>query len=148
VGRTRKEIIMIDELKVALANHIESALIVWGYHWNVEGIDFNQYHSFFGEIYSEYFDQVDTLAEYVRIISKAEEYVNASVDVVKANKTVKSNVIVGSKPKEMCAAILVLNSVLLEDLTILFKLATTAGEQGLANYCAGQMKSFGGNFLP
>ena len=130
---------MIDELKVALANHIESALTVQGYHWNIEGIDFNQYHSFFGEIYVEYFDQVDTLAEYVRIISKAEEYVNASVDVVKANKTVKSNVVTGSKPKEMVKEILVLNDVLLANVSTLFKLATTAGEQGLANYCAGQM---------
>ena len=133
---------MIDELKVALANHIESALTVWGYHWNVEGIDFNQYHSFFGEIYSEYFDQVDTLAEYVRIISKAEEYVNASVDVVKANKTVKSNVVTGSKPKEMVKEILVLNDVLLANVSTLFKLATTAGEQGLANYCADQMNAY------
>jgi starvation-inducible DNA-binding protein len=130
---------IIDELKVTLANHIESALTVWGYHWNIEGVDFNQYHTFFSEIYNEYFDQVDTLAEYVRIVSKAEEYVNASVDVVKANKTVKSKIVVGSKPKEMVKEILVLNDALLADMANMFKLSTAAGEQGLANYCAGQM---------
>jgi len=128
---------MIDELKVALANHIEAALTVQGYHWNVTGIDFNQYHSFFGEIYVEYFDQVDRLAEYIRIVSKAEEYVNASVDIVKINKTIKSKIIVGSKPKEMVAEILVLNNTLLENINSLFKLATEANEQGLADYCAG-----------
>lgn len=130
---------IIDELKVALANHVESSLVVWGYHWSIEGIDFNQYHTFFGEIYNEYFDQVDTLAEYVRIISKAEEYVNASVAIVQANKTVKANVVIGSKPKEMVKEILVLNDALLADMAKLFKLGTAAGEQGLANYCAGQM---------
>ena len=130
---------MIDELKIALANHIEAALTVQGYHWNVTGIDFNQYHSFFGEIYVEYFDQVDRLAEYIRIVSKAEEYVNASVDIVKINKTIKSKIVVGSKPKEMVAEILVLNDTLLENINGLFKLATEANEQGLADYCAGYL---------
>jgi DNA-binding ferritin-like protein len=130
---------MIDELKVALANHIESSLIVWGYHWDVEGVDFNQYHSFFGEIKDLYYDQIDILAEYVRIISKAEEYVNASVDIVKVNKTVKAKIVVGSKPKEMVSEILVLNDALLADMENLFKLATSANEQGLANYAAGYM---------
>lgn len=128
---------MIDELKVALANHVESSLIVWGYHWDIEGIDFNQYHAFFSEIKDLYYDQIDILAEYVRIISKAEEYINASVDIVKLNKTVKSKIIVGSKPKEMVAAIIILNDVLLENMNSLFKLATEANEQGLANYAAG-----------
>ena len=132
---------IIDELKVALANHIEAALTVQSYHWNVEGLDFSQYHSFFGEVYVEYFDQVDRLAEYIRIISKAEEYVNASVDVVKLNKTVKSNVVVGSKPKQMIAEIIVLNDVLTENIDSLFKLATEANEQGLADYCAGYLDS-------
>lgn len=132
---------IIDELKVALANHIEAALTVQGYHWNIEGLDFSQYHSFFGEVYAEYFDQVDRLAEYVRIISKAEEYVNASVDVVKANKTVKSKIITGSKPKEMVEATIVLNDALTADIASLFKLATEANEQGLADYCAGYLDS-------
>lgn len=132
---------IIDELKVALANHIEAALTVQSYHWCVEGIDFSQYHSFFGEIYVEYFDQVDRLAEYVRIISKGEEYVNASVDVVKLNKTIKSNIVVGSKPKQMVSEIIVLNDVLTGNISFLFKLATEADEQGLADYCAGYLDS-------
>lgn len=130
---------IIDELKVALANHIESALTVQGYHWNVESIDFVQYHAFFGEIYVDYFDQVDILAEYIRIVSKAEEYVNASVDVVKANKTVKSKIIVGSKVKEMVAATIVLNDALLENMYTLFNEADEANEQGLADYCAARI---------
>ena len=132
---------IIDELKVALANHIEAALTVQSYHWNVTGIDFSQYHSFFGEVYVEYFDQVDRLAEYVRIISKAEEYVNASVDVVKLNKTIKSKVVVGSKPKDMVSEIIILNDALTENISSLFKLATEANEQGLADYCAGYLDS-------
>ena len=132
---------MIDELKVALANHIEAALTVQSYHWNVTGIDFNQYHSFFGEIYVEYFDQVDRLAEYIRIVSKAEEYVNASVEIVNINKTIKSKIIVGSKPKEMVSEVITLNDTLTENISSIFKLANSSNEQGLADYCAGYLDS-------
>ena len=132
---------MIDELKVALANHIEAALTVQSYHWNVTGIDFNQYHSFFGEIYVEYFDQVDRLAEYIRIVSKAEEYVNASVEIVNINKTIKSKIIVGSKPKEMISEVITLNDTLTENISSIFKLANSSNEQGLADYCAGYLDS-------
>lgn len=132
---------IIDELKVALANHIEAALTVQSYHWNVEGVDFSQYHSFFGEIYVEYFDQIDRLAEYIRIVSKAEEYVNASVDIVKLNKTIKSNVVVGSKPKQMVSEVIILNDTLTENISSLFKLASSSNEQGLADYCAGYLDS-------
>ncbi len=141
---------MIDELKVALANHIESALTVQSYHWNVEGDGFNHHHNFFSEIYEMYYDQVDRLAEYIRIISKAEEYVNASVDVVKINKTVKAKIIVGSKPKEMVSEILVLNNALLENMNTLFKLASEANEQGLADYCSSyidELKKFNWKLL-
>lgn len=128
-----------DTLKIALANHIESALTVQSYHWCIEGPDFNQYHSFFGEIYVDYFDQVDRLAEYIRIVSNATEYVNVSVDVIKVNKTVKSKIIVGDKPIDMCRQIIILNEELLNDYKTLFKEATDTNLEGLADYCAGRI---------
>ena len=79
-----------DQIKTTLANHIEASLVVQGYHWNVEGINFSEYHSLFGEIYSDYYAQVDTLAEYIRILSSSKEYVNASIDILKVNKTLKT----------------------------------------------------------
>lgn len=37
-----------------------------GYHWNVEGSDFKEYHAFFLEIYEDVFDSIDTYAENIR----------------------------------------------------------------------------------
>ncbi len=128
-----------DQLKVTLANHIDAAFAVQGYHWNIEGEDFNQYHDFFGDIYDDYFAQVDRLAEYVRIMSQSTEYVNATSDVTKANRTVKTQVIVGAKPIEMTNAIIVLNDTLIDDLNKLFKSASDENEQGLADYCASRL---------
>lgn len=130
---------IIDDLKTALANHIESSLIVQGYHWNVTGIDFNQYHDFFSCIYSDYYSQVDSLAEYIRIVSDASEYVNASVDVIKTNKTVQSELIVGPKPVDMCKAIIKLNNVLIGNYQTLFDSASKENIQGLADYCASRL---------
>lgn len=128
-----------DIIKRALANHIESSLIVKGYHWNIEGIEFNQYHSFFDEIYSEYDSQIDRLAEYIRIVSNSSEYVNASVEVLRINKTVKSVILVGNKPLDMVNEIITLNDALMLDYKEIFDSATKEKLEGLANYCADRL---------
>jgi DNA-binding ferritin-like protein len=128
-----------DTLKIALANHIEASFTVHGYHWNVEGILFSEYHDLFGDIYSDYYEQIDRLAEYIRIVSKATEYVNASVDVTKLNMTVKSIPVVGNKPKEMVLEIIILNDQLIDNFKTIFKSATLENIEGLANYCADRL---------
>ena len=37
-----------------------------GYHWNIEGEDFPQYHKFFLKIYEDVYESIDTYAENVR----------------------------------------------------------------------------------
>ena len=127
---------ILDMLKVALANHIEASLTVQSYHWNVEGPDFDQYHSFFATVYSDYYDQIDTLAEYIRIISESTEYVNGSIDVVKSNKTISGKLIVGNKPVDMCLSIIDINDSLCKELNELIDLADKQKLHGFANYCA------------
>lgn len=127
---------IIDSLKKSLANHIEASLIVNGYHWNVEGINYTEYHSFFGEIYTDYYKQVDTIAEYIRIISDSTDYVNSSVDIVRLNKSVKADIIVGEKYREMCQAIIVINDELIKDIDDIDNMAKKQNLIGLSNYCA------------
>lgn len=131
-----------DSLKIALADHIESALIVHGYHWNIEGADFNQYHDFFGCIYDDYQAQVDLLAEYIRIVSFGNEYVAATTSIVKLNTTVKAVPVVGNKPIQMCAEIVKINNILFDRIAKLFDEATDEKMDGLANYCADRMNAY------
>jgi len=128
-----------DDLKILLADHIESALIVHGYHWNIQGPDFNQYHDFFGEIYDDYQGQVDTLAEYIRSVSFGNEYVAATASIVKLNTTVEAIPVVGNKAIQMCHEIIKLNNNLFDRMAKLFDDATTEKMDGLANYCAERM---------
>lgn len=127
---------IIDVLKSSLANHVECGLTIQGYHVNVEGENFKQYHEFFKEIYEDLFKQVDTLAEYVRTLTEGVEYVNLAMDILSKNRTITGSLIVGKKPSDMCKAVRVLNNELLEDYSKIFDEATKEKQQGLANWAA------------
>jgi len=128
-------IIKTDLLKQLLANHIEAYLSVSSFHWNVEGPDFKVFHSLFGEIYEDYQDQIDKLAEYVRIVSVSAEYVTASADIVKTNKTIKADLITGKDTQKMVSEINKINDTLISDFELLLVQANEAKQDGLANYC-------------
>lgn len=55
-----------DALKVALADTYVFSVKVQGYHWNVTGPHFSEYHKFFGELYGELNDAIDVIAEGIR----------------------------------------------------------------------------------
>jgi starvation-inducible DNA-binding protein len=58
---------LADTLKTLLATSYAFVVKAQGFHWNVEGPDFPQYHDFFGQIYTEvYENSIDRTAELVR----------------------------------------------------------------------------------
>lgn len=57
---------IIKALKIVVANSYIFQLKAQNYHWNVVGADFVEYHSLFGEIYSEVYSSIDTLSEQIR----------------------------------------------------------------------------------
>jgi len=59
---------LADNLKVLLASTETFSLKSRNFHWNIEGSDFPQYHSFFGDLYSETYETVDKIAEYIRVL--------------------------------------------------------------------------------
>jgi len=127
---------IFDTIKTMVADHVEGSLIAQGYHFNVEGVNFSQFHQLFLEVYTDWTMQVDSLGEYIRILSSGHEYVNPSMEVLVLNKTVKSKVLVGNKPIEMCTELLKINDIIKSHFTTLFELATDENEQALADYCA------------
>ena len=59
---------LIKAMKIAHANTFAFYLKTHGFHWNVEGENFPQYHAFFETIYSEVYGAVDTFAEEIRAL--------------------------------------------------------------------------------
>lgn len=57
---------LIEQLKVVQASTFSLYLKAHNYHWNVEGPDFAQYHSFLESLYTEIWNAVDSVAEHIR----------------------------------------------------------------------------------
>ena len=60
---------LVQEMKVCLASTFAFYLKAHNFHWNVEGQNFPQYHSFFEGIYTDAWNAVDGLAEHIRTLN-------------------------------------------------------------------------------
>lgn len=59
---------LVEQMKVCLASTFAFYLKAHNFHWNVEGPNFPQYHSFFEGIYSDAWGAVDGIAEHLRTL--------------------------------------------------------------------------------
>ncbi len=57
---------LADNLKILLGSQFAYYSKAHGFHWNVEGSDFYQYHTFFQVIYEDAYSAIDPIAEYIR----------------------------------------------------------------------------------
>jgi len=60
---------LISQLKTILGTNFALYFKAHGYHWNIEGSNFPQYHDFLNDFYTSVFDQTDTLAEHIRALN-------------------------------------------------------------------------------
>jgi starvation-inducible DNA-binding protein len=133
----------MDELKatlrVLLANHFVAYFKAQTYHWNVEGVHFPTYHDFFGDLYKDYYGEVDTLAEYLRILG---EYAPASLMEMYNYKTLSEDTTKPDTLMGMIGSIGAANQELISNLNKLFDVASAANEQGIADYAAGKLDAY------
>jgi starvation-inducible DNA-binding protein len=126
---------LINLIKVLLADNITLKLKAHGYHWNVEGIEFSQYHDLFGEIYADYEQATDTYAEWLRKLDTYAPY--------KLSRFIQLNEIgepeVTSDPVVMSKDLLMANDMVTTKLINAFDMATAQRQQGLANFFADRM---------
>ena len=67
---------LIQQLKVILGTNFALYLKSHNYHWNIEGTNFPQYHSFLDGFYNDVWNQTDDIAEH---ISQLDSYVPGSM---------------------------------------------------------------------
>jgi starvation-inducible DNA-binding protein len=123
---------LIDSLKVFLADAVTMKFTAHGYHWNVEGPDFSQYHELFANIYEDVDGSIDPIAEDLR---KLDEYAPFTLTDFIELRSVTSEEVTAS-PKDMAKALLKMNTEILKTIDKVFKLASKANEQGIANFLA------------
>ena len=60
---------LINQLKTILGTNFALYLKAHGYHWNIEGANFPQYHSFLDGFYNDVWAQTDDIAEKLRALN-------------------------------------------------------------------------------
>lgn len=125
---------LTDSLKTLMADVVTMYFVAHGYHWNVEGPDFSQYHALFAEIYEDVYGSLDSIAEDLR---KLDEYAPFTLSKFIDLRTVESKE-VAPNPKAMAKALLKVNEGVIESINKAFDEATKANEQGIADFLSGR----------
>jgi starvation-inducible DNA-binding protein len=130
----------MDPLQAALRVTLANAFIMYfkshSYHWNVEGSNFSQYHSFFGDLYEDVHGSIDDIAEHIRAI---DGYAPFSLMDLYDSKTISEDSVRVSDTRQMFQNLLDVNTEVLNSLTKAFSYSQTMNNQGLCNYIADRL---------
>jgi starvation-inducible DNA-binding protein len=119
-----------EELKGLLADVIAFSFKAQGYHWNVEGDDFPQFHAFFGDIYEDVEGSIDPIAENIR---KVGEYAPFRLTrFIELTSIPETNVT--SDHEDMTMDLYMSNKIVIEKLYSAFNAASLENKQGVANF--------------
>ena len=123
---------LADSLKTLLATEFAYYLKAHAFHWNVEGSDFYQYHTFFQAIYEDAYSAVDPTAEYIRALG---EYTPGSME-----RFLELSIIPGQtkipRARLMIEELLANSGQMIQLLDQCFAEATQENKQDIANFIA------------
>lgn len=122
---------LVAALKVYLGNAYQMYFHAHSFHWNVEGINFPQYHDFLGDIYEEVYGTVDDIAENIR---KLGEYAPSNFTQLLAASSISETSIRGNSVPSMLQSLDAANNEVMTSIRTAYKLAEGAGEIGLSNF--------------
>jgi len=123
-------------IKVLLANSTVMYYKAHQFHWNIEGIEFTQYHDFLGDLYTDVYNSVDPIAELLR---KLDDYAPVSIDELYKYKTLEEETTRVVLISDILASLLKANEEVLASLNKVFALAVAANKQGMADFIAGRI---------
>jgi starvation-inducible DNA-binding protein len=119
-------------LKAAFASEFSFFLKAAGFHWNVEGSLFPQYHTLFGNIYGEVYGSIDKFAEELRalrIYAPASFETFDDISQVECEDDVPNGM-------QMTQQLLADSDLMAEMFRAAYSAAESMGDYGLANFLA------------
>jgi starvation-inducible DNA-binding protein len=126
---------LASKLSVILSDVVTFKSASQGFHWNVKGPQFIQFHDFFGELYEDAESAIDPLGENIRKLGfdapvTLSDYV--SMASMEPNPT-------SSDPIDQSRELYNLNANLIRCLVEAFAMAEELNEQGIADFIAGRI---------
>lgn len=122
-----------EALAKYLGDLVVAKFLAHGYHWNVKGSDFREYHEFFADIYGDYDGAIDPVAENIRKLGFDAPYL---LEDFADLSCIKEERIEGGSSLEMLTSLLRINAQMITSSLEAFALANEANEQGIANFLA------------
>ena len=123
---------LIKAMKIAFATEFSFYLKAHFYHWNVEGIQFREYHKLFGKIYEEVYDSIDPFAENIR---KLGSYTPGSYTRFSMLSQIDDELTV-QPALDMARELLDDGEKILKVLDMVYDLAESARQFGISNFLA------------
>ena len=120
-------------IKVLLANATVMYYKAHQFHWNIEGIEFTQYHDFFGDLYTDVYESIDPTAEWLR---KLDDYAPVSMDELFKYKTLKEETTRVELLADIFTSLIAANQEVLDSLNKVFTIANANKQQGVCNFIA------------
>jgi len=129
-----------DDLKTLLATEYAFVVKSQFFHWNVEGPDFAQLHEFFGDIYSEVYDNsLDRTAELIRVL---DDYTPGSFERFNELSQIPGQTRV-PRARLMLEELLADNQRMIDLLNQCFESAAQEKQEGIANFIAERLDAHG-----
>lgn len=126
---------LCDQLKILLGTTYVLYTKAAGFHWNVEGPDFPQYHQFLGDLYGDIYGSIDSIAEYIRTL---DGYAPGTLARMLELSIITEQ---GKIPRAelMFAELIEDNTKYIALLNECFRCADEENQQGIADYIAGRL---------
>lgn len=124
-----------DDLKIVLGTSFVFYVKAAGFHWNVEGPNFPQYHEFLGELYQEVYDSLDKMAE---IIRQLDSYAPGALSRYLELSAIQEQTQI-PRAELMLAELSQDNQIVIQCLNAAFASANSENKQGIADFIAGRL---------
>lgn len=124
-----------ESLKVLLADTFTLYLKTHKYHWNVEGTDFFELHTFFEKLYTEVWEAVDDVAEHIRALG---EYAPGSYQEFAKLTTIKEGA-TQVKASAMLKDLLASHEAVIKTAKKVVALAEKAGDTATADFATARL---------
>lgn len=126
---------LIKAAKIGFASEYTFYLKAHYFHWNVEGVHFQELHSLFGTIYEEVYGSIDDFAEKIRSMGAYAPGSNSRFSVLSQIED-ETQVL---PPEQMVQELLQDSDNMVKVLKRVYDVAEAAGEHGFSNFLAERM---------
>jgi starvation-inducible DNA-binding protein len=128
---------LAQSLAKLLASTVVLKFTAHGFHWNVKGKDFPQFHDFFGEIYEDLESSIDPTAENILKLGYDAPYMLS--DFLELSCIEPCDRISDGDHHKMLQRLHADNHKLVKEANEAFKIANDCNEQGIADFIAGRI---------